>query len=231
MSEFEDVFVVADSELSQTKLVVYDIDTGRAKAHKTRRGQRKTDLPEPELTKENKTRSLDMIHTHFQRLTQYYSVSGKKVLANPLSEEANRKSASTTSEGLYQFTVWPFGLLTNSTVFQRVMDMVLKGLTLEEDVTVLGALSKVNLVKSKEVCRIPPPKSVAKIHAGFSKLTKCRHSLTRPKNAWKWTNEELASLIFEQSIDCRSSAGATKYECSGNGTRRPFGIHMRPKMV
>ncbi|VDO88105.1 unnamed protein product [Haemonchus placei] len=53
-----------------------------------------------------------------------------------LSDDAKRKSAFTTSEGLFQFTVLPFGLSTSPAVFQRMMDMVLRGLGLEDEVFV-----------------------------------------------------------------------------------------------
>ncbi|EYC09496.1 hypothetical protein Y032_0060g3150 [Ancylostoma ceylanicum] len=43
----------------------------------------------------------------------------------PLSEDAKAKSAFTTAEGLFQFTVLPFGLCTSPAVFQRMMDKVL----------------------------------------------------------------------------------------------------------
>ncbi|KAL6738274.1 hypothetical protein Aduo_011837 [Ancylostoma duodenale] len=43
----------------------------------------------------------------------------------PLSEDAKEKSAFTTSEGLFQFTVLPFGLCTSPAEFQRLMDRVL----------------------------------------------------------------------------------------------------------
>lgn len=53
-----------------------------------------------------------------------------------LSEDAKRKSAFTTSEGLFQFTVLPFGLSTSPAVFQRMMDVVIKGLRLDDEVFV-----------------------------------------------------------------------------------------------
>ncbi|EYC39508.1 hypothetical protein Y032_0653g1175 [Ancylostoma ceylanicum] len=44
-----------------------------------------------------------------------------------LSEEAKQKSAFTTSEGLFEFQVLPFGLTTSPAEFQRMMDVVLEG--------------------------------------------------------------------------------------------------------
>lgn len=46
----------------------------------------------------------------------------------PLSEDAKQKTAFTTSEGLYQFKVLPFGLATSPPQFQRMMDAVLEEL-------------------------------------------------------------------------------------------------------
>ncbi|EYC17421.1 hypothetical protein Y032_0030g2037 [Ancylostoma ceylanicum] len=45
-----------------------------------------------------------------------------------LSEDAKEKSAFTTSEGLFQFTVLPFGLCTSPAKFQSLMDRVLGSL-------------------------------------------------------------------------------------------------------
>lgn len=63
------------------------------------------------------------------------SLEGKKVFSTldlasgywqiRLSEAAKEKSAFTTSEGLFQFEVLPFGLSTSPAQFQRLMDMVL----------------------------------------------------------------------------------------------------------
>ncbi|EYC34973.1 hypothetical protein Y032_1220g3764 [Ancylostoma ceylanicum] len=46
----------------------------------------------------------------------------------PLSADAREKSAFTTTEGLFQFRVTPFGLSTSPPVFQRLMDSVLHDL-------------------------------------------------------------------------------------------------------
>lgn len=43
-----------------------------------------------------------------------------------LSDSAKQKSAFTTSEGLFQFEVLPFGLCTSPARSQRLMDMVLE---------------------------------------------------------------------------------------------------------
>lgn len=49
-----------------------------------------------------------------------------------LSQEAKEKSAFTTTEGLYQFRVLPFGLASSPAVFQRLMHVVLGPLLGEE---------------------------------------------------------------------------------------------------
>ncbi|CAD6199495.1 unnamed protein product [Caenorhabditis auriculariae] len=46
----------------------------------------------------------------------------------PLTEKAKEVTAFTTSEGLFQFTVLPFGLATSPPTFQRMMEIVLKDL-------------------------------------------------------------------------------------------------------
>ncbi|KAK6030415.1 hypothetical protein OSTOST_03452 [Ostertagia ostertagi] len=178
LKEFNDVFAVTDAELTQTDLVVHEIDTGDHKPirQKTRpvpiaaRKEFKETIKDlvgrgivermgvsggfgkeerctlrvcidyRELNKVIRQDSypLPKIDTVLQCL------AGKKVFSTMdlasgywqirLSEDAKRKSAFTTSEGLFQFTVLPFGLSTSPAVFQRMMDMVLKGLELEDEV-------------------------------------------------------------------------------------------------
>ncbi|EYC39420.1 hypothetical protein Y032_0656g1207 [Ancylostoma ceylanicum] len=63
------------------------------------------------------------------------SLQGKKVFTTldlcsgywqiPLSDDAKAKSAFTTSEGLFEFTVLPFELSTSPAEFQRLMDLVM----------------------------------------------------------------------------------------------------------
>ncbi|WKX98818.1 hypothetical protein Q1695_014030 [Nippostrongylus brasiliensis] len=63
------------------------------------------------------------------------SLQGKRIFTSldlcsgywqiPLSEDARAKSAFTTAEGLFEFTVLPFGLSTSPAEFQRMMDRVL----------------------------------------------------------------------------------------------------------
>ncbi|RCN37073.1 reverse transcriptase [Ancylostoma caninum] len=67
--------------------------------------------------------------------TVLQSLGGKRVFSTldlaagywqiRLSEEAKPKTAFTSSEGLFQFTVLPFGLSTSPAGFQRMMDLVL----------------------------------------------------------------------------------------------------------
>lgn len=71
------------------------------------------------------------------------SLSGKKIFSTldmhsgywqiRLSSDAKRKSAFTTSEGLFQFAVLPFGLCTSPAVFQRMMDVILDDLNIKDD--------------------------------------------------------------------------------------------------
>ena len=61
-----------------------------------------------------------------------------------LSEEAKRKSAFVTREGLFEFNVMPFGLSNAPATFERLMELVLKGMTWKQcvvyidDVIVFG---------------------------------------------------------------------------------------------
>ena len=48
-----------------------------------------------------------------------------------LKKEAKEKTAFTTRNGLYQWEVLPFGLTSAPSTFERLMEMALKGVTLE----------------------------------------------------------------------------------------------------
>ncbi|XGW23594.1 hypothetical protein V3C99_005654, partial [Haemonchus contortus] len=74
--------------------------------------------------------------------TVLQSLTGKKYFSTldmasgywqvKLSSDAQRKSAFTTPEGLFEFKVLPFGLSTSPAIFQRLMDMVLSELKGDE---------------------------------------------------------------------------------------------------
>ncbi|XGW19137.1 hypothetical protein V3C99_003171, partial [Haemonchus contortus] len=222
MSKFNDAFAVTDAELTQTDLVVHDIDTADHKPikQKTRpvpfaarknfkslikdllnRGiieQSSSEWASPVVLVKKKDGSLRICidYRELNKITRQDSyplpkidtvlqcLGGKKVFSTMdlasgywqirLSEEAKQKSAFTTSEGLYQFTVLPFGLCTSPAVFQRMMDMVLKELRMDDEVfvyiddilvatetverhylvleKVLGALRKANLRLKPQKC-------------------------------------------------------------------------------
>jgi hypothetical protein len=48
-----------------------------------------------------------------------------------LHSDAKEKTAFSTGQGLWQFTVMPFGLCNAAATFGRLMDTVLRGLTYE----------------------------------------------------------------------------------------------------
>jgi hypothetical protein len=61
-----------------------------------------------------------------------------------LHPEDKEKTAFSTGQGLWQFTVMPFGLCNAPVTFERLMESVLRGLTYEaclvylDDVIVIG---------------------------------------------------------------------------------------------
>ncbi|XGW13215.1 hypothetical protein V3C99_013667, partial [Haemonchus contortus] len=184
LKEFNDVFALTDAELTQTDLVVHEIDTGDHKPirQKTRpvpmaarkefretmkdlvgrgiveRSSSEWASPVVLVRKKDGTLRVCIDYRELNKVIRQDSyplpkidtvlqcLAGKKVFSTMdlasgywqirLSEDAKRKSAFTTSEGLFQFTVLPFGLSTSPAVFQRMMDRVLKGLELEDEVFV-----------------------------------------------------------------------------------------------
>ena len=89
-----------------------------------------------------------------------------------MSEEDKEKTAFATRNGLYQFTVMPFGLTNAPATFQRLMELILSGLSWEQiklyldDVLVIGSTFWKALVNLCMVChrairadiRFKPPK-------------------------------------------------------------------------
>ncbi|EYC17427.1 hypothetical protein Y032_0030g2043 [Ancylostoma ceylanicum] len=184
ITAFEDVFAVTDTELTQTDLVVHDIDTGDHKPIKQRtrpvpmaarkefkniikdlvdrgiiqKSSSEWASPVVLVKKKDGTLRLCIDYRELNKIIRQDSyplpkidtvlqcLKGKRFFSTMdlasgywqirLSEDAKRKSAFTTSEGLFEFTVLPFGLSTSPSVFQRMMDMVIKGLDLEDEVFV-----------------------------------------------------------------------------------------------
>lgn len=74
-----------------------------------------------------------------------------------LHPEDRDKTAFSSSQGLYQFTVTPFGLATSPSVFERLMEDVLRGLQWEEcllymdDIIVPGSTFKEELTRLEHV--------------------------------------------------------------------------------
>ncbi|EYC05726.1 hypothetical protein Y032_0080g1333 [Ancylostoma ceylanicum] len=184
ITAYNDVFAVTDAELTQTDLVVHDIDTGEHKPikQKTRpvplaarkefkniikdlvdrgiiqKSSSEWASPVVLVKKKDGTLRLCIDYRELNKIIRQDSyplpkidtvlqcLKGKRFFSTMdlasgywqirLSEDAKRKSAFTTSEGLFEFTVLPFGLSTSPSVFQRMMDMVIKGLDLEDEVFV-----------------------------------------------------------------------------------------------
>ncbi|VDP05610.1 unnamed protein product [Heligmosomoides polygyrus] len=181
LGRYTDVFALTDTELTQTNLVVHEIDTGDSKPvkQKTRpvpiaarqefkgiikgllergiieKSNSEWASPVVLVRKKDGTLRLCIDYRELNKVTRQdsyplptidallQSLSGKKTFSTldmhsgywqiKLSENAKRKSAFTTSEGLFQFAVLPFGLCTSPTVFQRMMDMILGDPNIKDD--------------------------------------------------------------------------------------------------
>ena len=64
------------------------------------------------------------IFTHLDLASGYWQI--------PIAEKDRHKTAFILPNGLYQFTVLPFGISTAPSIFQRAMDFVLSGLKYEK---------------------------------------------------------------------------------------------------
>ncbi|KAL6723861.1 hypothetical protein Aduo_018820 [Ancylostoma duodenale] len=172
VDEFNEVFAVEDCELTQTYLLVHDIDIADHPPIKQRkkpnplgaRAELKTIIkgllergiiqrslsewasPVVLVKKKDGTLRVCIDYRELNKHTKQdsyplptidnvlQSPSGMKYFSTldmasgycqiPLSEDA-KKSAFTTSEGLFEFTVLPFGLSPSPARFQRLMDTVL----------------------------------------------------------------------------------------------------------
>ena len=88
----------------------------------------------------------------------------------PLSEDAIQKTAFTSRFGLYEYLVMPYGLTNAPATFQRMMDLVLVGLTWVEclvymdDIIIFSETWEEHLIRLKNVFeRLREHKLVAKI--------------------------------------------------------------------
>jgi hypothetical protein len=74
-----------------------------------------------------------------------------------LHPENKEKIAVSTGQGLWQFTVMPFGLCNAPATYERLMETVLRGLTFDsclvylDDVIVIGRLFREHLLNLREV--------------------------------------------------------------------------------
>lgn len=74
-----------------------------------------------------------------------------------IRQEDKEKTAFSTGDGLYQFTVMPFGLCNAPATFERLMEMVLRGLTWRtclvylDDILVMGKSFEEHLANLQEV--------------------------------------------------------------------------------
>jgi len=77
----------------------------------------------------------------------------------PIADEDRDKSAFITRKGCHRFTVMPFGLSCTPSVFQRLMDFVLSGLSYItclvylDDIIIFGRTFEKQLSRLEEVFR------------------------------------------------------------------------------
>ena len=75
-----------------------------------------------------------------------------------MDNNSREKTAFTTHEGLFEFTVMPFGLCNAPATFQRLRENVLAGLRREkcivylDDILVIGKTFKEHLSNLRDVC-------------------------------------------------------------------------------
>ena len=70
------------------------------------------------------------------------------------SEEDRQKTVFTTSEGLFEFKVMPFGLCNAPATFQRLMDRVLKDLKWSECLVYIDDIVVVGRTFDDHLCHV-----------------------------------------------------------------------------
>ena len=91
-----------------------------------------------------------------------------------LDDEAKAKSAFTTRYGLYQFNVMPFGLTNAPATFQRLMDLVLAGLTWIECMVYLDDIIIFSATWNEHLGRLAHVFARLREYKLKAKLSKCQ---------------------------------------------------------